>query len=67
MMASRSLPWWATARAVLWGFLGVRSRQEWQTDTVRLSPLLLMVIGFVGALLLVALLMGLVFWIVPGV
>jgi hypothetical protein len=66
MSAGRALGWWPTARAVLWGFLGVRSRQEWDADTLRLSPLSLMAVGFVGVLLLVALLMALVFWIVPG-
>jgi hypothetical protein len=66
MSNTRSLAWWPTARAVLWGFLGVRSRQEWDADTARLSPLSLMAFGFSGALMLVALLMALVFWIVPS-
>ena len=66
MSANRMGSLWPTARAVLWSFLGVRSRQAWNADTARLSPLTLMVVGFVGVLLLVALLMTLVFWIVPG-
>ena len=53
----------ATVKAVLWGFLGVRRRQDFQDDIARLNPIHLLVVGVVLAFLFVATLMGVVFWV----
>lgn len=49
-----------TVRAVLWSFLGIRSREEFEQDKQSLSPIALMVVGFVLCVLFVAALMILV-------
>jgi hypothetical protein len=53
-----------TVRAVLWGFLGVRRKDEYQKDIERLNPLHLIAVGLVLALLFVVGLMVLVNWAV---
>ena len=56
-------PLWVTVRAVLWGFLGVRRKSDFQEDIARLNPIHLLVVGVVMAFLFVASLMGVVFWV----
>lgn len=53
-----------TIQAVLWSFLGVRKNAEYQKDTERLNPFLLIAVGLVVALLFVLGLMALVNWVV---
>ncbi|WP_342129533.1 DUF2970 domain-containing protein [Hydrogenophaga sp. OTU3427] len=53
-----------TVRAVLWGFLGVRRRTDYQQDLEKLNPLHLLAVGLVVALAFVAGLMLLVRWVV---
>lgn len=53
-----------TARAVLWAFLGVRRRSDYQRDLERLNPIHLMVMGVVLALMFVGTLILLVNWVV---
>jgi hypothetical protein len=53
-----------TVRAVLWAFLGVRRRADYQEDIDRLNPLHLMAAGVVIALLFVFALIFLVNWVV---
>jgi hypothetical protein len=54
---------WATLRAVLWAFLGVRRKTDFQQDVAQLQPIHLMVVGMVLTFLFVAVLMGVVFWV----
>jgi len=54
----------ATVSAVLWAFLGVRRRSDYQKDIERLNPLHLMAVGVIGAVLFVVGLMVLVNWVV---
>lgn len=54
----------ATVSAVLWAFLGVRRRSDYQKDIDRLNPLHLMAVGVIGAVLFVVGLMVLVNWVV---
>jgi hypothetical protein len=49
--------------AVLWAFLGVRRKSDFQQDIVKLNPIHLMITGVVLAFLFVGVLMALVFWI----
>lgn len=57
---------WTVVTAVLWGFLGVRRRSDYEQDITRLKPLQLMAVGVAMALLFVLGLMLLVHWVVPG-
>lgn len=53
-----------TIQAVLWSFLGVRKNAEYQKDTERLNPFILIAVGLVVALMFVLGLMALVNWVV---
>ncbi len=53
-----------TIQAVLWSFLGIRKNAEYQKDTERLNPFILIVVGLVLALLFVLGLLALVNWVV---
>jgi hypothetical protein len=55
---------WVTLRAVLWAFIGVRRKSEYQKDLERLNPLHLMAVGVVTALVFVVGLIVLVNWVV---
>lgn len=52
-----------TVRAVLWSFIGVRRRSDFQDDVGKLNPLHLMAVGVVMALLFVFGLVLLVNWV----
>lgn len=52
-----------TVKAVLWGFLGVRRRADFQEDVASLNPLHLMAVGVVMAFLFVLGLILLVNWV----
>jgi hypothetical protein len=54
---------WPTVKAVLWGFLGVRRRADFERDTAQLKPLHLAAVGVVMAFLFVGGLMLLVNWV----
>jgi preprotein translocase subunit Sec61beta len=49
------------ARAVFWSFFGVRKRSDYESDSVRLTPVQVIVMGLLGALLFIAILLGLVY------
>lgn len=53
-----------TVKAVLWGFLGVRRKADYQSDVAKLNPVHLIVVGIVMALLFVVSLILLVNWVV---
>jgi hypothetical protein len=55
---------WDTVKAVLWSFLGVRRRSDFQDDIAKLNPLHLMAVGVAMALLFVFGLILLVNWVV---
>ena len=50
--------------AVLWSFIGLRSRAEFNKDVAQLNPIHLIVVGLVLALLFVLGLLALVQWVV---
>jgi hypothetical protein len=52
-----------TLKAVLWGFLGVRQRAEYEKDIKRLNPLHLVAMGIVMAFVFVGALIALVNWV----
>jgi hypothetical protein len=41
------------AKAVLWSFLGVRKRKDYDRDSVSISPLQIVIAGIVGGVLFV--------------
>ncbi len=55
--------WLATINAVLWGFLGVRRKSDYQADIVKLNPLHIVAVGIVMTFLFVIGLIVLVNWI----
>jgi hypothetical protein len=55
---------WQTARAVAWSFFGIRRSAGYEDDAQRLNPVHVVVAGVVGAALFIALLVGLVRWVV---
>ena len=44
---------WRTVKAVAWGFFGVRKNSAYQEDIARLSPLHIVAVGIVAAILFV--------------
>lgn len=52
-----------TLKAVLWGFLGIRKRSEYEKDIQRLNPLHLVAMGIVMAFVFVGALIALVNWV----
>lgn len=54
---------WDTVKAVLWSFIGVRRRSDFQDDVAKLNPLHLVAVGFVMAVLFVLSLILLVNWV----
>lgn len=53
----------STVKAVLWGFLGLRQRGEYEKDIKRLNPLHLVAVGLVMAFIFVGALIALVNWV----
>jgi hypothetical protein len=62
-MAERSGSHWQAAKAVFWSFFGVRKKSHYEQDAVQLSPVQVIVIGLIGAVLFVLTLVGVV-WLV---
>ena len=57
---------WQTVRAVGWSFFGVRRGADYEQDVHKLNPIHVVVAGVIGAALFVALLVGLVRWVVSS-
>ncbi len=55
---------WRSVKLVSWSFLGIRSNSEYQQDLAKVSPMHVVVVGLVGALMLVVGLIVLVNWVV---
>lgn len=55
--------WLATINAVLWGFLGVRRKTDYQADIAKLNPLHIVAVGIVMTFLFVIGLIVLVNWV----
>ena len=56
--------WWSTVKAVGSAFVGLRKRQDLERDSERLNPLHIVAVAFVGVIVFVAVLIGLVNWVV---
>ncbi|RST51785.1 DUF2970 domain-containing protein [Variovorax sp. MHTC-1] len=44
---------WRTVKAVAWGFFGVRKNSDYQEDIAKLTPLHIVAVGFVAAVVFV--------------
>lgn len=65
LLPTRSgVAWGDTVKAVLWGFLGVRQKKGYHQDVAKLSPLHLLAVGLVMAIVFVGMLMLFVHWVV---
>jgi len=57
---SRKLSFLNTMKAVFWSFFGVRKKSDYEQDATQLNPLHVLIAGILGALLFIALLIGIV-------
>jgi len=55
----------ATMRAVLWSFVGIRKKRDYQDDAHSLDPRAVVLAGIVGGLIFVLSLVAVVKWVVP--
>ena len=53
-----------TVKAVMWSFVGLRARGEYEKDIQQLNPVHLVVAGLIGAVVFVGGLMALATWVV---
>ena len=53
-----------TIKAVMWSFVGLRARGEYEKDIQQLNPVHLVVAGLIGAVVFVGGLMALATWVV---
>ena len=53
-------------KVVAWSFIGIRSSAGYRDDLAKVNPLHVVLVGLVGALLLIVGLMSLVDWVVGG-
>ena len=55
---------WRSIKLVAWSFLGIRSRAGYQDDLAKVNPVHVVLVGLMGALLLVLGLITLATWVV---
>ena len=60
----RRAGFWATIRAVLWAFLGVRRKTDYHRDATSLDPRAIIVAGLLGGLVFVLVIVAFVRFIV---
>ncbi|MDB5891756.1 MAG: hypothetical protein JWP47_2587 [Polaromonas sp.] len=48
---------WRTAKAVMWSFVGLRGKSDYEKDVEQLNPVHILVIGLIGVVVFVAVLM----------
>lgn len=52
-MTQQKAGFWATVRAVLWSFIGIRRRSAYQQDARSLDPRAVIVAGLIGGVVFV--------------
>ena len=55
---------WTTISAVLWAFLGVRRKSDFEKDIGRLTPMQIAIVGAAGGVVFVLILVAIVAWVV---
>ena len=53
-----------TVKAVMWSFVGLRARGDYEQDVAQLNPVHIVVVGLVGVFVFVGSLIGLATWVV---
>ena len=53
-----------TVKAVMWSFVGLRARGDYEQDVARLNPVHIIVVGLVGVFIFVGSLILLATWVV---
>ena len=53
-----------TVKAVMWSFVGLRARGDYEQDVAQLNPLHILVVGLVGVFVFVGSLVLLATWVV---
>jgi len=53
-----------TAKAILWSFVGLRSRSDYEKDIEQLNPVHIVIAGLIGVMLFVASLFLVATWVV---
>lgn len=61
--AARKSGFLRASNAVFWSFFGVRKNRHYAEDAESLTAVQVIVAGIVGAILFVAVLVGIVFWV----
>lgn len=56
-----------TVKAVAWSFVGLRSGKEFEKDTQQLNPIHVVIAGFAGVAIFIAVLLLIVNWAVKTV
>lgn len=51
---------WQAAQAVFWSFFGVRKRADYENDAMHLTPVQVIVVGLISAVLFVLTVLGVV-------
>lgn len=62
----RPVALWPTVKAVLWSFLGLRRRADFERDVQQLNPIVVLATGVVMAFVFIAVLMLIVRWVVSA-
>jgi hypothetical protein len=55
-----------TMRAVAWSFFGVRKSKDYESDVKQLNPVHLVIAGVIGAAVFIAVLLGIVNWVLAS-
>lgn len=63
-LRKRKGPLLRTIKAVMWSFVGLRSRGDYEQDVAQLNPLHVVLVGLVGVMIFVGGLIFLVTWVV---
>jgi len=51
--SKRKASFFATMKAVLWSFLGIRKKNDYEQDAAQLNPVHVIIAGVIGALIFV--------------
>jgi hypothetical protein len=58
--SKRKASFFATMKAVLWSFLGIRKKNDYEQDAAQLNPVHVIIAGVIGALIFVLTLIAIV-------
>ncbi len=60
----RKSSFFRTAKAILWSFVGLRSRSDYEKDIDQLNPIHIVIAGLIGGMIFVGSLVLLATWVV---